>query len=102
MNNYIKILLIVIFFSSCSISDKKKYHFNSLDTIRVSHNVLNNDYIGMTRQQIVYIFGKPIISDSFDDVYHYDLYDPKNNNLLQKEILNLYFKDNKVWKFNIT
>ncbi|AEO08544.1 small protein A [Buchnera aphidicola str. Ak (Acyrthosiphon kondoi)] len=102
MNNYVKMLLIVIFFSSCSILDNKKYDSNFLEGINLNHNVLNKNYIGMTRQQIVYIFGMPIISDSFNDVYHYYVNNPKNNNVFQKKMLNFYFKDNKVLKFNFT
>ncbi|QCI17591.1 outer membrane protein assembly factor BamE [Buchnera aphidicola (Acyrthosiphon lactucae)] len=101
MNNYIKILLIVICFSSCSVLDKKE-NSNFLDKIYFNKNILNQNYVGMTRKQIVYIFGMPIISDSFSDVYHYYLYDLKNNNTSSKVMLNLYFKDNKVEKFNIT
>ncbi|ACL30557.1 outer membrane protein assembly factor BamE [Buchnera aphidicola] len=102
MNNYIKALLMIICFSSCSISDKNKYNLDVLEATHLNKNILNRNYVGMTRQQIVYIFGIPIISDSFDDIYHYYLSDSKNNNVYPKKMLNLYFKDNKVFKFNMT
>jgi len=98
VNNYIKILLIVIFFSSCSILDQKKYDSHSWGRIYSNQKILNKNYIGMTRDQIIYIFGEPIISDSFEDVYHYYLND---DDFFQKKMLNLYFKDNKVQYFNI-
>jgi len=98
VNDYIKILLIVLFFSSCSTLDKKKYDSYSSGRIYSNQNILNKNYIGMTREQIIYIFGEPIISDSFDDVYHYYL---NNDDFIQNKILNLYFKDNKVLYFNI-
>ncbi|QCO70753.1 outer membrane protein assembly factor BamE [Buchnera aphidicola] len=102
MNNYIKMLLIVMLFSSCSILEKRKLSSDFLEKTYLNENMLNKNYVGMTRQQIVYIFGIPIISDSFNDVYHYCLYNFKTDNKLQKKMLNLYFKENKVSKFNIT
>ncbi|QIQ42165.1 MAG: outer membrane protein assembly factor BamE [Buchnera aphidicola (Microlophium carnosum)] len=102
MNNYVKILLIVIFLSSCSTVDPSKYSLNFLEKIHLNQHILNKNYFGMTKNQIVYIFGIPIISDSFSDVYHYCLYDSKNDDFFQKKMLNLYFKDNKVLKFTIT
>ncbi|QCI15878.1 outer membrane protein assembly factor BamE [Buchnera aphidicola] len=108
MNHYTKILLIVFFLSSCSFLDKKKYdsfslnkNFFLLNEIDFKKNILNKNFIGMTRKQIVYIFGMPIIKDSFHDVYHYHFYKNKNANFIQKEMLNFYFKNNKVSNFNI-
>lgn len=103
MNNYMKILFIVILFSSCSILDKEKYNISSLEKMHyLNQDILSKSYIGMTREQIIYILGVPIISDSFDNGYHYYLKYQENEELLQKDMLNLYFKDNKVYKFNIT
>ncbi|QCI19763.1 MAG: outer membrane protein assembly factor BamE [Buchnera aphidicola (Brevicoryne brassicae)] len=101
MNNFRKILLIVIFFSSCSFVDRKQYHSNDIQKTCFNQNYLNINYIGMTREKIIYIFGMPIISDSFQDVYHYCFYDRKDKNFFQKKLLNLYFQNNKVISFNI-
>lgn len=101
MKNYIRILLIVIFFSGCSYLDKEKYQSdNFLEKKYVNQEFLNKSYIGMTREQIIYIFGMPIISDSFDDVYHYYIYPEKEKNNSHKKILNLYFKKNKVLRYD--
>ena len=101
MNNYIKILLIIIFFSSCSLLDKKKYNSSYLQEVYFNQYNLNKNYFGMTKEQIVYIFGSPIISDAFNDVYHYYLYHKNGKNIIEKKMLNLYFKDNKVFSYTI-
>ncbi|CAL4326250.1 outer membrane protein assembly factor BamE [Buchnera aphidicola] len=97
MKNYIGILLIIVFFSSCSCLDKKKYHFNDiLEKRDFDQKFFNRSYIGMTREQIIYIFGMPIISDAFNDAYHYHIYTKKEKNSFHKKILNFYFKNDKV------
>ncbi|QCI20336.1 outer membrane protein assembly factor BamE [Buchnera aphidicola (Brachycaudus cardui)] len=102
MENYIKILLIVVFFSGCSYLDQKKYYANNyLETKHVNQKFLNKSYIGMTKEQIIYIFGVPIISDPFDDVYHYYIYSKKDQNIFHKNMLNLYFKKNQVSSYDI-
>ncbi|AHG60186.1 outer membrane protein assembly factor BamE [Buchnera aphidicola] len=100
MNNYIIILLIAVFFSSCSNLAKQKYD-SSLEEMHLNQKYLNKNYIGMTRKQIIYMFGIPIISDSFNDVYHYHIYAERSKNIFQEEILSLYFKNNQVFSYNI-
>jgi len=89
-------------FSGCSDLEKRKFRSDFLEKAYFNQSMLNKNYVGMTRQQVVYIFGMPIFSDSFNDVYHYCLYNFEMNNKFEKRILNLYFKENKVLKFNIT
>lgn len=101
MSNYRKILLILIFFSGCSILDKAEYDSDHFQRTFFNQNYLNKNYVGMTREKIIYIFGMPIVSDSFDDVYHYCFYEKNNKNFFQKKMLNLYFQNNKVIRFNI-
>lgn len=104
MNNYIiiiRVIFILILLSNCSFLDKKEYSISYLEETCLNHNDVKKKYIGMTRDQIIYIFGIPVISDSFDDAYHYIICKKKDNNVFEKKILNLYFKDNKVVKFDI-
>ncbi|QCI22065.1 outer membrane protein assembly factor BamE [Buchnera aphidicola] len=102
MNNYIKILLIVIFFPSCSSLNKQNHDFNHIETICLNQSLLNKNYIGMTKEEIIYLFDNPVLSDSFQDVYHYCFVNKKFGKSFQKKMLNLYFKDNKVIRFNFT
>lgn len=101
MNIYRKLLLLVIFFSGCAFLDKKIDHYNCLEETCFNEDLINKNYINMTREQIIYIFGHPVIPDSFIDVYHYYLCEKKTDNICQKKMLNFYFKNDKVIKFSI-
>lgn len=98
---FLKVLLITFLFPSCSLLDKKNT-INSLHEFHFDLNKLKKNYRGMTKEQIVYIFGNPIISDSFSDVYHYIFCeeDKKNNRCIEKTI-SIFFKNNRVLKLNI-
>jgi outer membrane protein assembly factor BamE len=101
MNNYRKILLIAIFLSSCTILNKKPYDAYNVEVLCLTKNDLNRNYIGMTKKQIIYILGDPIISDSFNDVYHYYFYNQDSKNVAQKQLLNFHFKNEKVFNVEI-
>ncbi|QCI21501.1 outer membrane protein assembly factor BamE [Buchnera aphidicola (Hyadaphis tataricae)] len=101
MNNYRNILLILIFLSGCTILNKKSYDAYNVEALCLTKNDLNRNYIGMTKKQIIYILGEPIISDSFNDVYHYYFYNQDSKNFTQKQLLNLYFKDEKVFNIEV-
>ncbi|CAL4320849.1 outer membrane protein assembly factor BamE [Buchnera aphidicola] len=98
---FLKILLITFLFPSCSFLEKKST-INSLHELHFDLNKLKKNYKGMTKEQIIYIFGNPIISDSFSDVYHYVFCEKesKNNGCYQRT-LSVFFKDNTVLKLNI-
>ena len=97
----IKILLITFLLTSCSLLGNKNYNYNNIDESCFSLNEFEKNYKGMTREQIIYIFGNPIISDSFSDAYHYVLYKRFQKNICKKIMLNIFFKKDKVFNFSI-
>ncbi|ANZ22416.1 outer membrane assembly protein BamE [Buchnera aphidicola (Diuraphis noxia)] len=99
MRHYKIILFILIFFSGCSLLERSEEHLNCSNKIYFNQNYLNKNYIGMTKKQIIYMFGIPIISDSFEDVYHYYFCNETDRNVFHKIILSLYFQGNKVISF---
>lgn len=102
MNTHIiKILLITFLLTSCAFLGDKNYSFNNIDEFDFSVNEFQKKYKDMTREQIIYIFGNPIISDSFSDAYHYIFCKKSEKNICQKTMLNIFFKNNKVSYFSI-
>lgn len=103
MNNqiFLRILLIIFLFSGCSVSENKYCFLNDLNASYFDLNKLKKNYKGMTKEQIIYIFGDPIISDSFDDSFHYFFCDKETKYICHKKTLNVYFKKNKVLKLDI-
>ncbi|QCI17018.1 outer membrane protein assembly factor BamE [Buchnera aphidicola (Aphis helianthi)] len=97
----VKILLITFLLTSCSFLDNKNYNSNNIDDFCLSLNKFKKNYKGMTREQIIYIFGNPIISDTFSDTYHYIFCKPFKEDICQKKILNIFFKKDKVFYFSI-
>ncbi|QFQ32919.1 outer membrane protein assembly factor BamE [Buchnera aphidicola (Aphis fabae)] len=97
----IKILLITFLLTSCSFLDNKNYNYNNIDKFYFSLNEFKKNYKGMTREQIIYIFGNPIISDSFSDTYHYIFCKQSTKDTCQKTTLNIFFKEDKVFYFSI-
>lgn len=53
---------------------------------------------GLTKSQVVFVLGSPVVDDGFSDdqwVYLYS-YNNYNNNVFTKKRLNLVFRDNKL------
>ncbi|AWH90583.1 hypothetical protein DD681_02105 [Buchnera aphidicola (Melanaphis sacchari)] len=102
-----KILLkIFLFFSfllitSCSFSYKSHYNSNIVDDSYFDLINFKKNYKGMTKNQVIYIFGNPIISDSFNNAYHYIFCDQFNRNICNKKTLSIFFKKNKVLYFTV-
>ncbi|WP_422667134.1 outer membrane protein assembly factor BamE [Buchnera aphidicola] len=94
----IGVSFIIFFLSGCSVSHLNDYNSRIEYSTFLEKENLNKIHIGMKRNQIDYIFGKPIISDSFNDAYHYIFYS-KNNK--KNKILSIFFKKNKVFFLEI-
>lgn len=98
----VKMLLIIFLLTNCSFLANKDYNSNNIiDEFDLNLNEFKRNYKGMTREQIIYIFGNPIISDSFSDSYHYIFYKRSEKNICKKITLNIFFKKNKVFSFNL-
>ncbi|QIQ41234.1 MAG: outer membrane protein assembly factor BamE [Buchnera aphidicola (Aphis urticata)] len=97
----IKILLITFLLTSCSFLGNKNYDSNNIDKFYLSLSEFKKNYKGMTREQIIYIFGTPIISDSFSDTYHYIFCERLKTDICKKTTLNIFFKKDKVFYFSI-
>ncbi|WP_187306304.1 outer membrane protein assembly factor BamE [Buchnera aphidicola] len=97
----ISLLLIVVLLSNCSFLDKKSYSSDVFQEACFNQHNLEKIHSGMSRDEVIYIFGEPIISDIFNDEYHYVFYELKNKCTLNRKTLNLTFKNNKVLFFNI-
>lgn len=98
---FLKILFIIFLFSSCSISENKHYILNNLNESCFDLNKFKKNYKGMTKEQIIYIFGNPIISDSFNNVFHYIIFEKESRSKCHQRTLNIFFKKNKVSKLDI-
>lgn len=102
MSNQIVLRILMIFlFSSCSVLENKHYVLNNLNESYFDLNKFKKNYKGMTKEQIIYIFGNPIISDSFNDVFHYIICKEKKGFGCHQKILNIFFKKNKVSKLDV-
>ncbi|QFQ32032.1 outer membrane protein assembly factor BamE [Buchnera aphidicola] len=97
----IKILLIIFLLTSCSFFGNKSYNSNNIDALYLNLSEFKKNYKGMTREQIIYIFGDPIVSDSFDNAYHYIFCQRFKKNICKKIVLNIFFKNDKVCYFNL-
>lgn len=97
----IKILLITFLLTNCSFLGNKNYNSDNIDKFYLSMNNFKKNYKGMTREEIIYLFGNPIISDSFSDSYHYIFCKLSKQNECQKVILNILFKNDKVFDFSM-
>ncbi|QCI18743.1 outer membrane protein assembly factor BamE [Buchnera aphidicola] len=96
----IKILLITLLLTSCSFLGNKNYNYR-MNEFCLNLDEFKKNYKDMTREQIIYVFGSPIISDSFSDSYHYVFFEQSKKNICKKVTLNIFFKKNKVFYFNI-
>ena len=97
----LRVLLIFFLFSSCSMVQNKSYFKQNFNETCFEFNEFKKNYKGMTKEQIIYIFGNPIISDSFNDAFHYIIYEKEKDIGCYKKTLNIFFRNNKVSKFNI-
>ncbi len=86
------VLLVVFFISSC------------VYTLDIQQgNILGQSEIdklrpGLTKNQVVFVLGNPVVDDSFADdkwIYMYS-YTSRNNHTDKKSKLELYFEDNKL------
>ncbi|ALD15149.1 hypothetical protein IX46_00975 [Buchnera aphidicola (Aphis glycines)] len=97
----IKILSIIFLLTSCSFLSNKNYNSYNIDELYLNLSDFKKNYKGMTRAQIIYIFGNPIISDAFNDVYHYIFCKRLKNNICEKITLNIFFEEDKVCSFSL-
>ncbi|AYN24859.1 outer membrane protein assembly factor BamE [Buchnera aphidicola] len=98
---FLRILLMLFLFSSCAVLEKKNHVLNNLNESYFDLNKFEKNYKGMTKEQIIYIFGNPIISDSFNDVFHYIICKKENKFGCRQKTLNIFFIENKVSKLDI-
>ncbi|CAL4320716.1 Outer membrane protein assembly factor BamE [Buchnera aphidicola (Protaphis terricola)] len=100
------LLLITFLCTSCSFLkgqnySSEEYYSDDMNEFYMNLKNFKKKYKGMTREQIIYIFGYPIISDTFSDSYHYIFYKKCKISRCKKEILNIFFNNDKVIDFNI-
>ena len=51
--------------------------------------------VGMTKEQVIYVLGRPIVQDSFDKDTWYYVYERKRGADLREDLY-IYFEDDKV------
>nr|BET44546.1 MAG: outer membrane protein assembly factor BamE [Candidatus Aschnera chinzeii] len=89
------IICIVILSYGCSKIDNFAYHHPIHQGNYLSINNINNIKLGMTKEEITYLLGSPILEiDNLNEIWHYVYTQSVSNDKYIKKILLLKFDHN--------
>jgi outer membrane protein assembly factor BamE len=98
MQKSIVLLAFCLLIQGCSALDWLVYQPDIEQGNYITKEQINKLKIGMSRKQVRYIFGQPMIQDSFDNsrwYYTYFVWSGKTNEITQKN-LTIHFTENQV------
>lgn len=98
MQKSLVLLAFCLLLQGCSALDWLIYQPDIEQGNYITQEQIDKLRMGMNRKQVRYIFGQPMIQDSFDDsrwYYTYFVWSGKNNAVTQKN-LTIHFKNNQV------